>query len=157
MKHKLLVAVDGEPNSLKIIDYVARACAGSNDDQSTLVIFHVLPVFPAYYYISGTVTPGPQLLEWFDDQTRRAGIATLARTKDALVKQGGVHPDRVTTELAPERGSIAPQILQAAAAHGCDTIVVGRQGGSMVAGFFLGSVVEHLLRNPAGIAIWVID
>jgi len=155
MKHRLLVAVDGEKTSLKVIDYVVRVCAESNDDE--FVIFHVLPAFPAYDYLAGVYAPGRDVLNWFDDQTRIAGTEILAKTKEALVKQGRVKPERIVTEIAKQRGAIAPQILQAAAHHKCDTIVVGRRGRSMVAAFFLGSVVEHLLRNPVGFTIWVVE
>lgn len=156
MRHNLLVAVDGEITSSKVVDYVARACAGSTDDELAIVVLHVLPAFPAYDSFAGLVAP-VNVVDWFENQTRVAGTKILAKTKEALVKQGGLKPDRVTTELAKERGSIAPQILRAAADHRCDTIVVGRRVGSMVAAFFLGSVVEHLLRNPVGFAIWVVD
>ena len=87
---------------------------------------------------------------------RPGELKILAKTKETLVKRG-LKPEQVTTEIAKERGNIAPQILQAAADHKCDTIVVGRRGGSMVAAFLLGSVVEHLLRNPVGFAIWVVE
>jgi nucleotide-binding universal stress UspA family protein len=157
MKHKLLIAVDGEKTSSKVIDYVARACAGSNNDEFAIVIFHVLPAFPAYDYLAGGYAPDRDVLDWFDNQTRLAGTEILAKSKETPVKQGGVKPERVTTETAKERGAIAPQILQAAADHNCDTIVVGRRDRSMVAAFFLGSVVEHLLRNPVGFAIWVVE
>jgi len=157
MKHRLLVAVDGEKASSKVINYVARVCAGSTDDEFAIVIFHVLPAFPAYDYLAGVYAPGRDVLDWFDNQTRIAGTEILARTKDALVKQARVEPERVITEIARKRGTIAPQILQAAADHKCDTIVVGRRDRSMVAAFFLGSVVEHLLRNPVGFTIWVVE
>ncbi|HVM60873.1 MAG TPA: universal stress protein [Verrucomicrobiae bacterium] len=156
MKHKLLVAVDGEKASLRIIDYVARACAGSNDNEFAIVVFHVLPTYPVYDYMAGITIPIGNALDWFDNQTRLAATEILAKTKEALVKRG-LKPEQVTTELAKERGNIAPQILQAAADHKCDTVVVGRHGGSMVAAFLLGSVVEHLLRNPVGFAIWVVE
>ncbi|HTS16095.1 MAG TPA: universal stress protein [Verrucomicrobiae bacterium] len=156
MKHKLLVAVDGEKASLRIIDYVARACVGSNDEEFAVVVFHVLPAFPIYDYMAGVTIPIRKALEWFDDRTRLAATEILAMTKETLVKQG-LKAEQVTTEIAKERGNIAPQILQAAADHNCDTIVVGRRGGSMVAAFLLGSVVEHLLRNPVGFAIWVVE
>ena len=156
MKHKLLVAVDGEKPSLRIIDYVARACGGSNDDEFAIVVFHVLPTFPIYDYMAGVTFPIRIALEMFDNRTRLAGTEILAKTKDTLVKRG-LKTEQVTTEIAKERGNIAPQILQAAADHGCDTIVVGRCGGSMVAAFLLGSVVEHLLRNPVGFTIWVVE
>src|ERR1035437_5148916 len=149
MKHKLLVAVDGEKTSFKIIDYVARACAGSDDDEFAIVVFHVLPTFPMYDCFAPITVPVKDVLDWFDNQTRTAATEALANTKEALVKRG-VRPELVSTEIAKQRGIIALQILQAAADHHCDTIVVGRRGGSMVAAFLLGSVVEHLLRNPVG-------
>jgi nucleotide-binding universal stress UspA family protein len=157
MKHKLLIAVDGEKTSLKTIDYVARSCAGSNDDEFAIVVFHVLPMFPMYDYLAGANAPIGDILDWFDKQTRVRATEILAEAREAFVKRGGIKPERVTTEIAEQRGIIAPQILQAAADHNCDTIVVGRRGRSMVAAFFLGSVVEHLLRNPVGFAIWVVE
>jgi nucleotide-binding universal stress UspA family protein len=156
MKHKLLVAVDGEKAFSKIIDYVARACAGSADDEFAIVVFHVLPMYPVCDYMAAITVPVGDALDWFDNQTRLAATEILAKTKEALVKRG-VKPEQVTTEIAKQRGVIAPQILQAAADHNCDTIVVGRRGGSMLAAFLLGSVVEHLLRNPVGFAIWVVE
>lgn len=157
MKHKLLVAVDGGKTSLKIIEYVARACAGAHDDEFAMVVFHVLPLFPIYDYLAGANAPVGDILDWFDNHTRTVATEILAKAKETLVKQGGVKLEWVTTEIAKQRGMIAPQILQAATDHKCDTIVVGRRGGSMVAAFFLGSVVEHLLRNPVGFAIWVVQ
>jgi hypothetical protein len=46
MKHKLLVAVDGEKTSWKTAEYVARTCAGTNQASFGIVIFHVLPALP---------------------------------------------------------------------------------------------------------------
>jgi nucleotide-binding universal stress UspA family protein len=156
MKHKLLIAVDGEKASLKIIDYVARACVGSNDEFA-IVVFHVLPMFPVYDYLAGANAPVGEILDWFDNQTRTAATEMLVKAKEILVKQACLKSEQVITEIAEQRGIIAPQILQAAADHKCDTIVVGRRGRSMIAAFFLGSVVEHLLRNPVGFAIWVVE
>jgi nucleotide-binding universal stress UspA family protein len=156
MKHKLLVAVDGEKASLRTIDYVARACVGSTDNEFAIVLFHVLPTFPVYDYMAGVTFPIRVAMEMFDNRTRLAATEILAKTKEALVNRG-VKAEQVTTEIARERGNTAPQILKAAADHKCDTIVVGRSGECMVAAFLLGSVVEHLLRNPVGFAIWVVE
>lgn len=158
MKHKLLVAVDGEKGSGETAEYVARACAGTNQEGFGIVIFHVLPALPNYYGIAATSESDNvgQLATIFETETQKAATRLLAETKDRII-QHGVNPEYVTTEIAKERGQIAPQILQAAADHKCDTIVVGRRGRSMVGQFFLGSVVEHLLRNPVGFTIWVVE
>jgi len=156
MKHKLLIAVDSEKTSWKAVEYVARACGGTNDEGFGIVVFHVLPPIPAYNLTGDArVSPG-DILDWFDNQTRAAATDMLAKMKALLLKEG-VKSEQVSTEIAKQRGIIAPQILQAAADHNCDTIVVGRRGRSLVASFFLGSVVEHLLRNPVGFAIWVVE
>ena len=69
----------------------------------------------------------------YEKETREAGERMLAEMKELLVREG-----------------------EPARAHGCDTIVVGRRGKSMVGQFLVGSAVEHLLRNPTGFTIWVV-
>ena len=69
----------------------------------------------------------------------------------------GVKSERVETAMAGECGSVVKQILEAAAAHGCDTIVVGRQGKSLLSEFLAGSLVEHLLWKPIGYTIWLVE
>jgi nucleotide-binding universal stress UspA family protein len=156
MKHRILVAVDGEKNSWNTAKYVGLACAGKPEIGFEIVVFHVLPVLPPYG-ISDTFAPQmAQLADQFLKETRDAAVKMLAEIKQRIVEQG-VEPEFVKTLLAPERGNIAPQILQAATAHNCDTIALGRRGKSMFSQFFLGSVVEYLLRHPTGFTIWVVE
>lgn len=156
MKHRILVAVDGEKNSWNTAKYVGLACAGKPEVGFAIVVFHVLPVLPPYG-MRDTFTPQiAQLADQFLKETRDAAVKMLAEIKQRIVEQG-VEPEFVKTVIAPERGSIAPQILQAATVNNCDTIVVGRRGKSMFSQFFLGSVVEYLLRHPTGFTIWVVE
>jgi nucleotide-binding universal stress UspA family protein len=162
MKHKLLVAVDGEKTTAKTVTYVGRACAGETDADFGIAVLHVLPVEPVLETWQMARVPERsqaafrEYLAAFRKETKEAGLRLLAEMKELLVREG-VPAERITTELAAERGNVAPQILNAARAHGCDTIVVGRRGKSMIGQFFLGSVVEHLLRNPTGFTIWVVE
>jgi nucleotide-binding universal stress UspA family protein len=43
-------------------------------------------------------------------------------------------------------GEVAPEILQAAAEHGADLIVIGSRGQNMLRGLFLGSVAREVVR-----------
>jgi nucleotide-binding universal stress UspA family protein len=156
MKHRILVAVDGEKNSWHTAKYVGLACAGKPENGFEIVVFHVLPILPPYGITEQYTPQIAQLAEQFTKETHAAAVKMLTQIKQRIVEQG-VEPEFVKTEIAPERGSIAPQILQAATAHHCDTIALGRRGKSMFSQFFLGSVVEYLLRHPTGFTIWVVE
>jgi nucleotide-binding universal stress UspA family protein len=156
MKHKLLVAVDGEKTSWKTAIYVGRACAGAGDGLGGIVLFHVLPPLPMYYGARDLAANIESLAERFDRETRAAAEQMLAEMKERVVREG-VHPKAVAVEIADQRGSVVSQVLSAAARHECDTIVIGRRGRSMVGQFFLGSVAEQLLRNRIGFTVWVVQ
>ncbi len=153
MKHKLLVAVDGEKTSWKTAIYVGRACASAKSPFCEVVVYHVLPEFPSY---AAQERVTPELLESFESETRMAGKILLAEMKARIAREG-VKPELITTELSKARGSVAAQILATARAHHCDTIVLGRRGKSMIGQFFMGSVVEKILRNPTGLTTWVVE
>ena len=142
--------------------YVGHACAGVAGKDFGIVVLHVLPVEPAREPYELARVPEKckeafrQYQAAFRKETQQAGVRMLAEMKELLVREG-VPANCITTEVASERGNVAPQILDAARAHGCDTIVVGRRGKSMVGQFFVGSAVELLLRNPTGFTIWVVS
>jgi nucleotide-binding universal stress UspA family protein len=156
MKHKLLVAVDGQKTSWKTAIYVGRAYAGAPQNSGQVVLFHVLPQLPIYYGARDLAANIEELAEQFERETREAAKHMLAEMKSRVVQEG-VRAELVVTEVAKERGSIVPQILRAAANRDCDTIVIGRRGKSMFGQFIVGSVVEQLLRNPVGFTIWVVE
>jgi nucleotide-binding universal stress UspA family protein len=155
MKHKLLVAVDGTESSFKIADYAAQACAGSETPGVRIVVFHVLPRLPPN--VEGSkAAAADKRAEEFATKAWDKAEQTLAQIKERMVR-AGVKPEGVLTEVAEEGGDVVAQIIHAAAAHGCDTIVVGRDEKSMFSKFLTGSVIEHLLRKPIGYTIWVVE
>ena len=155
MKHKLLMAVDGTKNSFKTALYAAQACDGSETSGVRIVVFHVLPRLPPH--VEGSkAAAADKRAEKFDGKAWDKAEQTLAQIKERIVR-AGVKPECVMTEIADEEGDVVAQIIQAAAAHGCDTIVVGRHEKSIFGRFLAGSVGEHLLHKTVGYAIWLVE
>ena len=154
MKHRLLVAVDGTKSSFKTALYAAQACAGSETRGVRIVLFHVLPRLPPN--VEGSkAAEADRRAERFAVKAWDKAEQTLAQIKECVVR-AGVTPKCVATGIADE-GNTVTKIIHAAATHGCNTIVVGRHGKSMISKFLARSVVEHLLRKPIGYTIWVVE
>ena len=155
MKHKLLLAVDGTEISFNIADYVAQACAGSETAGVRIVVFHVLPRLPPN--VEGSkAAAADKRAEKFAGKAWDKAEQMLAQIKEHIVR-AGVKQESVTTEAADEEGDVVAQIIDAAATHGCNTIVVGRDEKSIFSKFLAGSVGEHLLRKAVGYAIWLVE
>ncbi len=156
MNHKLLVAVEGGMESLETVLYAARACAGQNGPRSgAMVILHVLPPLPPSVE-SSEVEATRTLAARLSAENKRAAEIRLKELKTRAVQEG-VAPESVQIEIAEDSDIVLEQILRAASAHGCDTVVVGRRGQSLLREFLAGSVVERLLWKPIGFAVWIVE
>ena len=154
MKHKLLVAVDGGKTSRKTALYAAHACAGSESSFPEIVVFHVFVPIPPFVEGADPVA-ADELAERMERQRTEAAEKMLADIKKTIICEG-VKPKLVTTELAERQGDVMKQIVRAAAAHHCDTIVIGRHSRSLLGEFLAESVAEHILRTPSGYTIWLV-
>ena len=156
MKHRLLVAVDGQKTSWKTAIYVGRACAGMEEPGFGIVLFHVLPPVPHQGPVGVATARIRELAKPYRAETRHEAETILIEMKERVVREG-VKADFISTSIGSSLDDYANQILRAATFYDCDTIVVGRRGKSMIGKFLAGSVVERLLRNPTGFTIWVVE
>ena len=156
MKHKLLVAVDGTKNSLRTALYAAQACSGS-EDGVRIVLFHVLPKLPPHVESSRAVV-AEKRAEVFGAKARNKAERMLGPNQRIRMTRAGVAPQCVTTEIVEEGGDVPGQIMEAAAEHRCDTIVVGRHEKSTIDKLLSGGDVgDKLRRKRTGYSIWVVD
>lgn len=154
MNHKLLVAVGEGETSEKVAHYVARACAGCESPDGGIVVFHIFVPEPPF--VEGA---DPVAAEELAERTARertvAAEQLLADIKKTMIL-AGVKPGRITTEHAAAEGDITKQIIRAATAHDCDTIVVGHPNRSRLREFLAGGVVDHILRQPIDFTLWLV-
>lgn len=96
-------------------------------------------------YVLDVAEPPP----WFHDSAAEPGIDTKAgRAMDDVVSEAadrGLETEVVTTVL---RGKTAQAILAYADEHDVDLIVVGTHGRAGLDRLVIGSVAEHVVREP---------
>lgn len=86
-----------------------------------------------------------------DDQVGHLRIAAKQRALEQmnrLVSEAGLPEDRVQRVLV--HGEPTRAILDAEREHGCDLIVLGRQGKSLIEEWLVGSVARHILGFSSG-------
>ncbi|MCG3148506.1 MAG: hypothetical protein PCFJNLEI_01950 [Verrucomicrobiae bacterium] len=155
MKHKLLVAVRGDKGTAKTLAYVRDACLGLDAANVKIVLFHVLPPLPPWLEAGDSATLGLQRDNYIATAFT-SGERMLTEMKEGLTREG-IPAAAIETDVSDEIGRVGEAILEAAHRHECDTIVLGRRGQSMIGQFFGGSVAEQLLRNPIGLAVWLVE
>jgi nucleotide-binding universal stress UspA family protein len=166
MTGKILVAVDSTDASTQALSYVVKLLENSKGVQFRL--FHVLPPIPPEYREHGgsedpdeELTLGKKLMQaqndWVDKAKSRAQpVIDNAKT---MFLEAGIPAEMVSTEFSTcaHPAELVDDILEAAKAWKCETIVVGRQCCSKFAELFHHHVGEELLQKGKGFAIWIVE
>ena len=92
----------------------------------------------------------------FETETMDAAQQMLSGMREIMIEEG-LPANRIVTEVSEDRGEVVHQIVKTAEKHGCDTVVVGRRGKSMIGQIFADSVAEQLVRHPIGMTIWLVE
>jgi len=152
---KALIALDATPHSQRAVEYAAAVLP--HVPQCEVVLLALSPVVPegsaafdpesGAPEVHGDVDHGPEL---------NALRSALAAAAERLCGQG-LPPWRLRQLLQPMRLSLAQDVVNAAAAEGCDTIVVGRRGLSRMRELLLGSVSDEVVHKASGLTVWVVE
>lgn len=160
---KILVAIDETDYATRLVQYVGALLRETPHARVTL--FHVLRPMPRKLLEHGG-SESPVLedelqdalrkeqTEWLRAQ-REAECPYLMKAREALGK-AGFPLDRVDLKFGHEDG-IAQNILEVAYGGGYSTVAVGRYGRSRTKRLFGGGVTDQLLRDAAGLAVWVVE
>lgn len=159
---KILVTVDDSEQSIRAVHYVGSLLRDTHDVGVTL--FHVLNPMPRELMEhGGSENPeiedhlGAQLRKDQEDWVRREGTIEYPILLKALERLGqtGFPIDRVTLKFGYER-DIADTIIDEARSGGYGTIVVTRHETSGAKRLFGNGLVDRLLREVSGVAIWLL-
>ena len=130
MFHKILAAIDGSPASEKVL---AAAVDLATHYQAELIALSVAEM-PE---VVAMVDEVDELRQSADDYFRQIGEAAVE-----YARSRGVNLHNVVV-----RGHAANEIIRYAEAEGVNLIVLGRQGHSRVARFFLGSTTDRVSEH----------
>ena len=145
--HYLCIAVDGSPGAKQAIRYMADMM-GKTDCRILLCA------------IMGTTSTDsvPEGQEPFVNmslQDKRKLNDATTEAKEILTR-AGIPEDRIETRLVQGAQSRACALLDTARAAECDTIVMGRRGGSDVDSFTLGRIPKKIIYASKKFTIWLI-
>jgi nucleotide-binding universal stress UspA family protein len=154
---KILYATDLSANARYAFSHALNL---ANRCGATITILHVIPEDSPKLdnWVVGYVSQSAwdAIKEKNLDQTRETLIgkkrdSTLIRevlsSFSREVKDGSAPQAAVEDEIVIQRGNPVQQILEQAAAHGCDLIVMGTRGHGTLADVMMGSVASRVLRR----------
>jgi nucleotide-binding universal stress UspA family protein len=162
----ILLAVDDSEATTRAVTYVASIIEGQLGVR--LCLLHVFaPLPPKLLEFGGAENPAEE--EKREAVQKDARTQWIARAKacaedifakaQSILCTAGVPAHAVETQLAtPLNGeAVVTNILEAARANQCGTVVVGRDSFSWLQELFQHHVGEELVRRGQGFAIWVVE
>lgn len=134
MYKKILVPVDGSPNSECVLDHVKAMATGCKVPEVVLLMV-VEPLSLGYYGITEDVIN--EALKTGTESARES----VTKFANRLIKEG------VYTTTAVEQGKPADAILGFARTTGADLIIMSTHGHSGITRWALGSVADRVVRQ----------
>lgn len=135
--NRVLVALDGSPNSMRSLAYLVRMMAGA---VSEILLFHAIRSKDREFIKLATES----IEEVFEQ-----GRGKLAKA--------GFGDEDVKTKIVTGVHSRAAAIVDEARKGDYRTIVVGRRGLSRLQQFFMGRVSKKIVYLARGLAVWIVN
>jgi len=152
---KALIALDPSPHSRRAVEYAADIlCRLPGSEVHLLALSSTIP--PGSEELD-PAAPVPELHGAEDHQRELQELRDALAEAAARLRDAGLPAGRVVESVQPLRISFAQDIVDAAEAAGCDTIVVGRRGLSTLQELFQGSVSAGVVHKATGLTVWVVE
>lgn len=155
---KVLLALDCTPYSKRAAEYLATVA--SHVPHCQVELFSVMTGIPydsrELQKLVGASPVPPEVHGDQDHQQELIQIRAFFEEIAELLRASGLPAERLQTVAKPIRRGVAQDIIDEALEMGCDTIVVGRRGLSLVREMLQGSVSSELIHK-AQLAVWVIE
>jgi nucleotide-binding universal stress UspA family protein len=162
----ILVAIDDSEASDRAIDYVAQIVGGGRGFY--ILLLHVpAPMPPQLLEHGGAENPAQAQRAQAELRTAQGELldemATMVESifarAQARLHEAHIPEESIKTELfmPPAEQSLDRSILQAAHAHDCHTVVVGREAFSWLRELFQGHVADKLMQQAEGRTLWIVQ
>lgn len=160
MRRKILLAVDGSETSKRAVEYVGEILCDSGGIDITL--YHVLEIPPMLLEHGGSKESlkelEKELKEWERRKKEQVEKEVFAPARRTLREKGiCAGADTIQTKLTEDAHPVALAIIREIKQGGYDTVVLGRQGTTMLKEFVFGSVACKVVHHITGCAIWIVE
>jgi nucleotide-binding universal stress UspA family protein len=155
---KVLLAIDCTPYSKRAAEYLASVAPHVPGCQ--VLLFSAMTGIPYDSRELQKLVGGPPVaveVHGDEDHQQELGqVRSFFQEITALFAARGFPAESLQAMAKPVRRGVAQDIIDEALEAGCDTIVVGRRGLSLVREMLQGSVSSNLVHK-APLAVWVIE
>jgi len=161
----ILVAVDDSDASNRAVTYIAQIVDGRKEFK--IVLFHVpASMSPQLLEFGGAENPAHEQrakaelsaaqASWAEE-VERAAQPIFARAKTRL-RDAHIAEEAIKTEIfmPPGERSLDTSILEAARAHECSTVVVGREAFSWLRELFQTHVADKMIEQADDLTLWIV-
>lgn len=145
---RILLAVDGSPNSHRAAAYVGRVAAGGAGFHIELVAVLVAPDADIFHE--------PAAFQAERDRRAADADAALSMARDTLVAEGAAPGDIGLRTMSCLDMDVAGTILAVREETACGTVAVGRRGLSKAEEMLLGSISSRVARQAKDFTVWVV-
>lgn len=153
-KKKILVAVDGSDQSLRVVSYVGRLLP---PEQTVITLLHVLSRMPESFWDLDAEPRKryalPELGSW-KNQEREFMEDFMVRAVEILRDAGFVK--RQVNAVVRERKAGVARDIAAEAQKGYQALAVGRRGTGSLKNLVLGSTASKLVNHVSRVPVWVV-
>ena len=144
-ERKLLIVVDGSPQSLNAVRYVAQ---NHTMEGTTVTLMYFMPSVSESH--RGFKKSG------LAKEEMEANVPQLLRRYiEHLQKAGGIS-GRISTKVIMESSNPSGDIRKEAKERGYGTIVIGRRGLSTKSEGAMGGIAEEILAQSEGLALCIV-
>lgn len=155
MADNILLALDCSTHSRRAAEYVARVAPHLPGSRVTLLV--VSTGIPYTAPGADESKAEPELHGDEDHKQERKEVEGFLAEMEQLLMAAGLPAARIQKRIKTLGRGVVQDILDEAAAAGCDTLVVGRRGISKVRALLLGSVSSELVQQASGRTVWVVE
>lgn len=148
---KILVPVDGTPNSLLAIDHLSHIFSGRRDIE--FYLFHARSILSSPPVCKPEKFYDKWGKDWCDEHL--SGDGCLYTGPIELLTESGIPKESITPLPPPSAMEESTAIIASCKKYNCGTIVIGRRPESESKGF-LGGVARRTVKQTENMALWVI-
>ncbi len=152
---KALVALDCTEASRKAAAYAAEILPLIPDCQ--VLLFSVASDLPYTDQELAHPAAEPEVHGGEDFHERHACLQDIHQEATRLMRARDICSSRLQSRIVPPGKGVAQDILAAARAEGCDTIVLGRHFHSRIKELLVGSVSVQLMHQATDLTLWVVE
>ena len=149
---KVLICLDNSDNALRAVDHAGFMFSGT-DCQVT--VLHTMRNLTRYVPME-VLEEAPDLQRLYKEKAGEQIAHYMEKAREMLI-ENGLNNEQIATRIVNGSRNPADDILKEARSKEYGTIVLGRRGLSGVKAFVFGSVTKKIMRQSAGLSIWIVQ